>query len=95
MYGGDRYIFYLFASILFIISGALAIAAPIIVGIFFNIPTFPGVYIMHKIIRQMILGFGTFGTGTALLYLDVNPYLLILTDTVVGSGCSLQRAPSP
>jgi hypothetical protein len=34
----------------------------------------------------MILGFGTFGTGTALLYLDVNPYLLILTDTVVGVG---------
>ncbi len=41
---------------------------------------------MHKTIRQMILGFGTFGTGTALLYLDVNPYLLILTDTVVGIG---------
>lgn len=41
---------------------------------------------MHKIIRQMILGFGTFGTGTALLYLDVNPYLLVLTDTVVGVG---------
>jgi hypothetical protein len=34
----------------------------------------------------MILGFGTFGTGTALLYLDVNPYLLVLTDTVVGVG---------
>jgi hypothetical protein len=41
---------------------------------------------MHKILRQMILGFGTFGTGTALLYLEVNPYLLILTDTVVGVG---------
>jgi hypothetical protein len=41
---------------------------------------------MHKIIRQMILGFGTFGTGTALLFLDVNPYLLVLTDTVVGVG---------
>ena len=41
---------------------------------------------MHKTIRQMILGFGTFGTGTALLYLDVNPYLLVLTDTVVGVG---------
>jgi hypothetical protein len=41
---------------------------------------------MHKILRQMILGFGTFGTGTALLYLDVNPYLLVLTDTVVGVG---------
>jgi hypothetical protein len=34
----------------------------------------------------MILGLGTFGTGTALLYLDVNPLLLILTDTVVGVG---------
>jgi flagellar protein FlaJ len=42
VYGGDRYIFYLFATILFSISGALAIAAPVIVGIFFNIPTFPG-----------------------------------------------------
>jgi hypothetical protein len=41
---------------------------------------------MQKTIRQMILGFGTFGTGTALLYLEVNPYLLILTDTVVGVG---------
>jgi len=41
---------------------------------------------MHRILRQMILGFGTFGTGTALLYLDVNPYLLVLTDTVVGIG---------
>jgi hypothetical protein len=41
---------------------------------------------MHKTIRQMILGFGTFGTGTALLFLDVNPYLLVLTDTVVGVG---------
>ena len=41
---------------------------------------------MHKTLRQMILGLGTFGTGTALLYLDVNPYLLILTDTVVGIG---------
>ena len=41
---------------------------------------------MQKIIRQMILGLGTFGTGTALLYLEVNPYLLILTDTVVGVG---------
>jgi flagellar protein FlaJ len=44
VYGGDRYIFYLFATILFSISGALAIAAPVIVGIFFNIPTYiPGV----------------------------------------------------
>ncbi|HVP25278.1 MAG TPA: hypothetical protein VMS81_04780 [Methanomicrobiales archaeon] len=41
---------------------------------------------MNDKIRQMILGLGTFGTGTALLYLDVNPLLLILTDTVVGVG---------
>jgi len=31
VYGGDRYIFYLFAAILFIISGALSIIAPAIV----------------------------------------------------------------
>jgi flagellar protein FlaJ len=44
VYGGDRYIFYLFATILFSISGALAIAAPVIVHIFFTIPTYiPGV----------------------------------------------------
>jgi len=44
VYGGDRYIFYLFATILFCTSGALAIAAPYIVGMFFNIPTYiPGV----------------------------------------------------
>jgi len=41
---------------------------------------------MHKTIRQVILGLGTFGTGTALLYLEVYPYLLVLTDTVVGIG---------
>jgi hypothetical protein len=41
---------------------------------------------MNDRIRQMILGLGTFGTGTALLYLDVNPLLLVLTDTVVGVG---------
>lgn len=41
---------------------------------------------MNERIRQMILGLGTFGAGTALLYLDVNPLLLILTDTVVGVG---------
>jgi len=39
VYGGDRYIFYLFAAIFFSISGALAIVAPVIVGLFFNIPT--------------------------------------------------------
>jgi flagellar protein FlaJ len=43
VYGGDRYIFYLFATVLFSISGVLAILAPVIVGLFFNIPTFPGV----------------------------------------------------
>jgi flagellar protein FlaJ len=42
VYGGDRYIFYLFATILFIISGALAIAAPVIVGTFLPI-AMPGV----------------------------------------------------
>ncbi|HMA04655.1 MAG TPA: hypothetical protein VKO45_01885 [Methanomicrobiales archaeon] len=41
---------------------------------------------MHKTVRQMILGLGTFGTGTALLALEVNPYLLVLADTVVGVG---------
>ncbi|HTY51941.1 MAG TPA: archaellar assembly protein FlaJ [Methanomicrobiales archaeon] len=41
VYGGDRYIFYLFSTILFTISGALVILAPIIVNIFFTIPTFP------------------------------------------------------
>jgi hypothetical protein len=41
---------------------------------------------MRKTVRQMILGLGTFGTGTALLYLEVNPYLLVLADTVVGVG---------
>ena len=42
VYGGDRYIFYLFATILLIISGALAIAAPVIVGTFLPI-ALPGV----------------------------------------------------
>jgi hypothetical protein len=41
---------------------------------------------MKKILRQTALGFGTFGTGCALLALNVNPYLLVLTDTVVGVG---------
>jgi flagellar protein FlaJ len=41
VYGGDRYIFYLFATVFFTISGALVILAPLIVGIFFTIPTFP------------------------------------------------------
>jgi flagellar protein FlaJ len=42
VYGGDRYIFYLFAAILFVISGIIAIAAPALVNIFFSIPTFTG-----------------------------------------------------
>jgi flagellar protein FlaJ len=42
VYGGDRYIFYLFAAILFVISGMIAIAAPALVNIFFSIPTFTG-----------------------------------------------------
>jgi flagellar protein FlaJ len=42
VYGGDRYIFYLFAALLFSISGILTIVAPFIVGIFFNI-SLPGV----------------------------------------------------
>ncbi len=41
---------------------------------------------MHKTLRQMILGLGTFGTGTALLYTGVPPPLLVLADTVVGVG---------
>jgi hypothetical protein len=41
---------------------------------------------MNKILRQTVLGVGTFGTGCALLALSVNPVLLVLTDTVVGVG---------
>ncbi|HVN65666.1 MAG TPA: hypothetical protein VMT31_03495 [Methanomicrobiales archaeon] len=41
---------------------------------------------MKKILRQTALGVGTFGTGCALLALSVNPYLLVLADTVVGVG---------
>ena len=41
---------------------------------------------MNRILRQTVLGVGTFGTGCALLALSVNPYLLVLTDTVVGVG---------
>jgi hypothetical protein len=41
---------------------------------------------MNERIRQMVLGLGTFGTGTALLFLNVNPLLLVLTDSVVGVG---------
>src|SRR5512137_2110136 len=41
---------------------------------------------MNRILRQTALGVGTFGTGCALLALSVNPYLLVLTDTVIGVG---------
>jgi flagellar protein FlaJ len=41
--GGDRYMYYFFASLLCAITGVIYIVAPIIVGIFFNIPTFQGV----------------------------------------------------
>ena len=43
VYGGDRYITYLFTSILTIVSGLIYIIAPIVVGMFFNFPTFTGV----------------------------------------------------
>jgi archaeal flagellar protein FlaJ len=38
VYGGDRYVYYLFATVFFTISGILVILAPIIVGFFFTIP---------------------------------------------------------
>ncbi|MDD1661311.1 MAG: flagellar assembly protein FlaJ, partial [Methanomicrobiales archaeon] len=41
VYGGDRYIFYLFAAVLFIISGALTLIAPLIVTILLPI-SLPG-----------------------------------------------------
>lgn len=41
--GGDRYMYYFFSSFLLIVSGIIYIAAPVIVGMFFNIPTFEGV----------------------------------------------------
>ncbi|MGE5832131.1 MAG: archaellar assembly protein FlaJ [Methanomicrobiales archaeon] len=41
VYGGDRYIFYLFATLLFSISGVIAIVAPEIVSLFFKI-SLPG-----------------------------------------------------
>jgi len=43
VYGGDRYIFYLFATVFFMISGILIILAPLIVGVFFTIPVPTGV----------------------------------------------------
>jgi len=41
--GGDRYMYYFFASLLSAVTGVIYIVAPIIVGIFFNIPSFAGV----------------------------------------------------
>ncbi len=38
--GGDRYIYYFFASILLSITGVIFIVAPIVVGMFFSIPVF-------------------------------------------------------
>jgi flagellar protein FlaJ len=43
VYGGDRYIYYLFATVFFTISGILVILAPIIVSFFFTIPMPMGV----------------------------------------------------
>ncbi|MCK8517514.1 archaellar assembly protein FlaJ [Methanoculleus sp. 7T] len=41
--GGDRYIYYFFASLLSATTGVIYIVAPIIVSAFFTIPTFSGV----------------------------------------------------
>jgi len=41
--GGDRYMYYFFASTLLAVTGIIYIFAPIMVGMFFNIPTFTGV----------------------------------------------------
>lgn len=41
--GGDRYMYYFFASILLALTGIIYIVAPIMVGMFFNIPVFQGV----------------------------------------------------
>ena len=43
VFGGGNYMFYFFGSILCAITGIVYIAAPFIVGMFFNIPTFQGV----------------------------------------------------
>lgn len=43
VFGGGRYMFYFFASILCTVTGIIYIAAPFIVGLFFNIPSFQGV----------------------------------------------------
>ncbi len=41
--GGDRYVYYFFASLLFAITGIVYIVAPILVNTFFTFPTFAGV----------------------------------------------------
>ncbi|MDD2472995.1 MULTISPECIES: archaellar assembly protein FlaJ [unclassified Methanoculleus] len=38
--GGDRYLYYFFASLLCVVTGIIYIVAPIVVAIFFTIPTF-------------------------------------------------------
>jgi flagellar protein FlaJ len=41
--GGDRYMYYFFGSLLLGVTGIIYIVAPVIVGMFFNIPTFQGI----------------------------------------------------
>ncbi|MDD2255019.1 MAG: flagellar assembly protein FlaJ, partial [Methanoculleus sp.] len=41
--GGDRYIYYFFASLLCAVTGVIYIVAPILVDAFFTIPAFVGV----------------------------------------------------
>ncbi|MCQ8893851.1 MAG: archaellar assembly protein FlaJ [Methanolinea sp.] len=41
--GGDRYMYYFFASFILGVTGIIYIVAPVIVGMFFNIPTFQGI----------------------------------------------------
>ena len=41
--GGDRYMFYFFTSFILAVTGIIYIAAPAIVAMFFNIPTYQGV----------------------------------------------------
>jgi flagellar protein FlaJ len=41
--GGDRYMYYFFASSILAVTGIIYIIAPIMVGMFFNIPVFEGV----------------------------------------------------
>jgi flagellar protein FlaJ len=38
--GGDRYLYYFFASLLCVTTGVIYIVAPILVSAFFTIPTF-------------------------------------------------------